>query len=264
MRIDAVVYASAGTSGQPTRYEIFIGKNKYWRVEGFGSTGRSGALDTDLFHDDAITKLIGLTTAYDPSTGVLFVDTQGQGSTITIRRVGKLQVTGGGAASAPTNGYFDIIVSENPLFVSSQAVRSEVSLYTGNGHGSSTGTCIRRFTNTLKNVGTAITYADSSTAGASFTINEDGIYALSWCDRSSVDNTSYGFSKNSNQLTTSIASITATHVLAAIGTPTSNHGASVSWTGFLAAGDVIRPHDDTGLNFTGDNLTRFTITKVVN
>lgn len=124
---------------------------------------------------------------------------------------------------------------------------SEVIVNTGNGSGS-TNTVIRRFSVTESNVGSDITYADSATNGASFTVNATGIYGMSYTDENSGTAT-LGISRNSNQLTTSIASITTANevVLANMvsGNPT-NVGAQIS----LNSGDVIRPHNGTGLNST--------------
>jgi hypothetical protein len=63
----------------------------------------------------------------------------------------------------------------------SSTPNSEVRLNTVNGFGS-TNTMIRRFTNTTINTGTDITYADSATLGATFTINTAGVYAISYSD----------------------------------------------------------------------------------
>ena len=65
------------------------------------------------------------------------------------------------------------------------------------------------------NVGTAITYADSATLGATFSVAETAIYALKGEDRRWAGVFQFGVSKNSTQLTTDIYSITAADRLVA-------------------------------------------------
>lgn len=133
-----------------------------------------------------------------------------------------------------------------------------VRLHTANGYGS-TNTVIRRFTTTVTNTGSAITYADSATLGATFTINTDGVYAISYSDSFNTPAV-LGLSLNSSQLTTSIGSITAADILIiGLGTNTTSSADSVSWTGYLASGSVIRAH--TAGNATGGIIGMFTIVK---
>lgn len=120
----------------------------------------------------------------------------------------------------------------------------EVVVRTGNGFGS-TNTAIRRYTTTERNVGTAITYADSASNGASFTINHDGIYAITMCDGNPSSGSGlFGITKNSAQLTTAIDSVTASTRLGGYSELSSGTNAfySQGWSGRLAKGDVIRPH----------------------
>jgi len=139
---------------------------------------------------------------------------------------------------------------------------SMVRLNTANGYGS-TNTVIRRFTNAVTNQGSDITYADSATLGATFTINTTGVYAVSYTDCFNSGAT-MGLSLNSNQLTTAIYSLTQSTILMASQTGTNNPGGTVSWTGILTAGDVIRAH--TAGTATGTNggaaSTFFTIARV--
>jgi hypothetical protein len=127
------------------------------------------------------------------------------------------------------------------------------------GYGS-TNTAIGRFTNTQESFGSDIIYADSATLGASFTIVTDGTYHIT---HSGVyDSTAHlGISKNSTELTTSIASINVLHRLAH---SESQAGVDVesSWSGFLRAGDVIRPHGAAAVSVTVRNArSSFTIAK---
>jgi len=130
--------------------------------------------------------------------------------------------------------------------------RGLVEMHTGNGHGSSS-TTIRRFTTTQTNTGTAITVSGSSTIGTVFTINEDGIYSIYYCDGDTGSASLIGLSKNSNQLTTNVASITVAHRLGQSGTASNTIG-NISFVGKLVAGDVIRPHTNGTPNFTNDRV----------
>jgi len=138
---------------------------------------------------------------------------------------------------------------------------SEVVVNTGNGFGS-TNTQIRRFTTTQTNTGSAITYADSATLGASFTINEDGIYAMTFVGQgggSGVD-TYVGISLNSAQLSTAIELITAANRL---GVATATTFGSVSRVQRLVASDVIRPHCTLPANaVNAQAATMFSIRKL--
>lgn len=124
--------------------------------------------------------------------------------------------------------------------------------HTGAGHGS-TNTAIRRFTTTQINVGNVVTFVDSSTDGSSFTINKRGIYSVIFVNGVNASGV-YGISKNSNQLTTSVASITVAHLLA-IAPYVANYFGCAAFVGPLEKGDVIRGHTDTGGNDTTDRVS---------
>jgi len=138
---------------------------------------------------------------------------------------------------------------------------SMVRLNTANSYGS-TNTVIRRFTTAVTNQGSDITYADSATLGATFTINTTGIYAVSYTDCFNSGST-LGISLNSTQLTTVIYNITQANILST-GNGTTNSAGYISWTGLLTAADVIRAHTAgtaAGLN-GGAASTFFTIVRV--
>lgn len=139
---------------------------------------------------------------------------------------------------------------------------SMIRLNTGNGFGS-TNTKIRRFTTTVQTIGSDITYADSSTLGATFTINRAGVYSISFTDRCSAVATVLGVSKNSTQLTTNIDTITAADRLVVQNSQASNTMSGVSVTVVLASGDVIRAHTQgQASSSTAADETLFTITQV--
>lgn len=139
----------------------------------------------------------------------------------------------------------------------------EVIVRTGNGFGS-TNTVIRRYTTTERNSGTAITYADSAANGASFTINEDGIYSITVCDGNpGAGSGKFGITKNSAQLTTAIDSVTASTRLGGYAelVAGTNSFFTVSWSGRLAKGDVIRSHATAVTGSTSDGVM-FQIAKI--
>jgi hypothetical protein len=135
---------------------------------------------------------------------------------------------------------------------------SEVSVDTGNAYGS-TGVKIRRFANVDTNVGSDITYVDSATDGASFTINTNGIYAITYADGSVTDNLAISLNAST---TTSASSLSGTNRLCLVSA--TNTAESCSVTLILSAGDVIRPHRSTGGSSYSDNDTsaRFIITRL--
>lgn len=139
---------------------------------------------------------------------------------------------------------------------------SSVRVDTANGYGS-TATRIRRFSNVRDNLGSAITYADSATNGSSFTVNESGVYHISYSDNFTSNSTAYiGISKNSSQLTSAITDINTVDRLASSFIDTATASREVSWQGYLQKDDVIRAH--VGLAHAANNnaLTSFTISKV--
>jgi len=137
---------------------------------------------------------------------------------------------------------------------------SMVRLNTANGYGS-TNTVIRRFTNVVTNQGTDITYADSATLGASFTINTHGVYSISYSDQYAAADW-VGVSLNSTQLTTNIALSTQSAILLLTITSVANYSANVSGTFYLPAGSVVRAHDGGSASGTSPFGCIFTITRV--
>ena len=136
-----------------------------------------------------------------------------------------------------------------------------VTVTTGNGHGS-TNNKIRRFTTTQSSTGTAITYADSAANGASFTINQAGLYEVYYIDDYTAGISTHGISLNSAQLTTSIQNITAANRLGwARSTGTGDPG-PITRVVRLSIGDVIRPHTDGAPDSTTAANSVFSIRKV--
>lgn len=155
---------------------------------------------------------------------------------------------------------------------SGSSVNQSVRVRGQNGYGS-TNTKIRRFTTTDYTNGSDITYADSATNGASFTINSDGLYSIDFIEQhsGSAVNLRAGISLNASSLGgTEISGLPLAEILACIGWQSSNpHRMSMSITRRFSNGDVIRPHNGGGggnLPDGTDGLTSvpsiFVITKI--
>ena len=138
--------------------------------------------------------------------------------------------------------------------------QSMVRLNTANGYGS-TNTVIRRFTNIVTNQGSDITYADSATLGATFTINTDGVYAFNYGDNFNIAN-HMGLSLNSTQLTTVIQSINVGNILIASTSAAASYGISTSWTGYLPAGSIVRAHSTASPSGTVVAECQFTVVRI--
>lgn len=251
-------FASADTNNSPTKYEIFVGKNKNIKLNWYKSPGRTGFIDTDPNNDQNNSLNIGYLTNYDPTAGILTVVAQRKNGT------GFSHVSGvdSDGASNISGAYFDIVVSENAMAVGTQQPRSEITVDSGNGHGS-TNTKIRRFSNTRKSVGIAITYADSASLGGTFTINETGVYAVTYNDSNSAAVGSIGITVNDTAPTSGFPLTYAQGGRAISNTSGAGYRGLASWTGNLNAGDIVYAHDD-GTMDGADSRTMFTITKVSN
>jgi len=136
---------------------------------------------------------------------------------------------------------------------------SAVHLNTTNGVGS-TNTAIRRWTNTITNTGSDITYADSASLGGTFTINTTGVYSIHYSQSFNAAS-DFGISNNSNQLTTGMGSLTIAHILAMATTTAANYGATASWTGLLTATNIVRAQS-SATDGSNARLEQFSIARV--
>jgi len=156
----------------------------------------------------------------------------------------------------------DIAVSVTNTLPQFSESDSSVRVDTANGYGSTASNKIRRFSNVRDNIGTDIEYVDDSANGARFVVKSSGIYHISYSDNA-TSVTSMGISKNASSLTTGIASLSSSEILAIGVASDSGSGRTdnVAWQGYLTAGDIVRPHTDgtaAGFNAT----VNFTISKV--
>jgi hypothetical protein len=164
------------------------------------------------------------------------------------------------ATSAEVATGTDATRAITPAALRGGPIQSMVRLHTANGNGS-TNTAIRRFSTVVTNVGSDITYADSATLGATFTINNAGVYAISYTDNLGNAN-EIGLSLNSSQLSTSILSITAADRLKSATTGGLAFSQCADWTGYLSAGAVIRAHGAVSPAVGTNALANFTIARV--
>jgi len=137
-------------------------------------------------------------------------------------------------------------------------VASMIRLNGSNGYGS-TNTNIRRFVNTVVNQGTDITYTDSASLGATFTINASGVYSISASEEANGASVA-GLSLNSTELSTGIVSMTRADVLSMSATSLNTPNVSTV-TAYFVVGDVIRSHTQ-GSAAGIATRTYFTITRV--
>ena len=138
-------------------------------------------------------------------------------------------------------------------------VYGEVRLHTCTGLGS-TNTNIARFTTTISNTGSSITYSSSSTLGDSFTIAEAGVYAISLV-AANVGAGIFGISKNGTELSTAPHAISNVADMLITSESSGTQHVMAAITVSLAIGDVIRAQVTTGMT-TGSSRDRFTISQI--
>ncbi len=133
------------------------------------------------------------------------------------------------------NGLVQAAPQPNAVFVSG-----------GAGYGA-TNTKVRRFSQSDLNVGTAITYTSNSTNGDSFTINEAGVYAITYEETSSTT-VIFGITVNwSASLSTYVNNQTYANGARTSNTQAQNGVQSTtSWTGYLNPGDIVRAMSSAG------------------
>lgn len=255
------VIGNAEVAANTEVYDIFIGKNKHFKTAYYASAGRTGIVDSrpQPFGTAADAPLSGFREAYDPVTGVLTIaanfNPSGPGTASNTAGISPTTFAGVGDSV-----YGDVVVSENALSVGSDLPRSSITVDTGNGHGSS-GTAIRRFTNLISSQGTDITYADSATDGASFTVNTSGVYSVAYSDVRAAGGLDFGVSVNAPVLSDSITDIPAVNRKVLSTTAGAAIGGACSVSFLCNAGDVVRAHTNTQADSVGIRCA-FSITKV--
>jgi hypothetical protein len=138
-----------------------------------------------------------------------------------------------------------------------------VRVDTANGFGS-TNTLVRRFSNNSLNLGSNIVYADSVTLGSSFTVTETGIYSITYNESITTASANMGIVKNQTTLVDTSDDLARERHSGTAGEEILN----ASWTGYLSAGDIIRPistaaaFSNTRVSFTMAKIGRPQVTGV--
>ena len=247
-------------SGIPTAVEARVGL-----PGGLTSAGTSLIPSIQLigYGQRAISTTQQYGVLIEPSVAHMTFSAQGTTSGVTKRNATDL-VNGGDSfsffASVPCAGLTatktETIGLAQSLLV--QEADSAIELNTANG-GGSTNTLVRRFTNPTLVRGTAITYSDSPTLGATFTINEAGVYSISYTD-SFTTSSGFAITKNVSG-NTAATNATAAQKLATSVTNSSNEE-NISWQGYLEVGDVITARRDAAIaEGVRPNSTHFSIVK---
>lgn len=201
-------------------------------------------MPTELIAGDASneSQLVG------GNDGTLVVRTGLAGSKVTAMSVGT-----DGKPSFPQSATFQTA----PTVTTAQSM---VRLNTANGYGS-TNNKIRRFTNVVTNQGADITYADSATLGASFTINTAGVYAISYSDNFNAGDV-IGVTNNVTSGATGIRTTPASEVYTNSSTAGLNYEAVAAVTAYIPAGTVLVPRTGFGSATGTSAAAQFTIVKV--
>ena len=129
---------------------------------------------------------------------------------------------------------------------------AEIVIKNASGFGSSAGG-IRKLTTIITSTGTDITYANSASAGTTFTINTTGVYFISYSDGNSTGEQYSGISLNatSGEQNDIISNIADTKILAM----TLAQGITNKTTiRSLTAGDIVRPHGSGAGDYTTEGV----------
>lgn len=256
-----------GTSAGAERGHIFLnGRLKL----GSSSTAVTGNMPTHFPYFqtlNTITLTLPSATGLNSSSVYIIEKLDSNATTLTVDGNGAQTIGGeasivlrelGETLTVISNGSnFSIISHTYPT----DSLQSTVDVHTSNGVGSSA-TRIIRFTTSLTDTGSAITYADSATNGGSFTINEQGLYSVMATMQNSSADREWGVTKNQTTLTNNITSNPESEILVTGSTNAARRN-SVSTIAYLDIDDVIRVNTDTDTNIsatTGD--CRMTITKI--
>ena len=124
-----------------------------------------------------------------------------------------------------------------------KAPNGEVYVHSVTARATDSSNDITPFDTVEVNTGTSITYASSASAGDTFTINEDGIYAITYWDINGSGG-SIGISLNQTTLTYAISQIPASEILSSGWGASSTQNTAV--TARLSSGDIIRAVGEAG------------------
>lgn len=211
----------------------------------------------DFATDVRAAVLTGLSTA--SSAAVTATNTVLEAIGLLQAQVNTKQATLVSSTNIKTINGNSLLGSGDLTISGSSAGDHAVVVHTGAGYGS-TNTAVRRYSTTLTNIGTAITYATSSANGASFTINDTAIYEIYAADTGSSSGY-LGISLNSVNLDFPPDSLPIANRLAMTWIGSATRVGTVTRVVRLTAGDVIRVQCNSGIDITS-NFAFFSIRKV--
>jgi len=187
----------------------------------------------------------------------------GPSGAVVLDATGKLPAVGGDSLSGVVHLSGAETINGQKTFSAMPSITgvSCVRVRTANGYGS-TNVAIRRFSTVVDNIGADISYADSASLGASFTVNTAGIYTVSFCDQFNTSGW-LGVTLNTTAPAAGLPSgPPASEVLAQAYTSTNTANGCVSWTGYLPAGAVLRPHCGGSPSGTSPTTSTMTVARV--
>jgi len=158
------------------------------------------------------------------------------------------------------NGMLELQAVTTTWAILDERITSQLRLSNYAGYGS-TDTKIMQFSVVQENIGNLFTENHVSgysggAEGLEITVTKSGKYAISFCSYASGGDN--GLSLNSSQLTTDYFSINVADKLNSTYQVAGGIDTGVSWSGYLDAGDIVRPHTRGGVS-TSD-ATYFTAT----
>ena len=212
--------------------------------------------------DNSASDMLRLTSGtFGSGITVFTATTTGNVGIGTVSSGAKLEVNGAIKITDGTQGANKVLTSDNNGLASWQSLsipQDEIVVVTMNGVGS-VNTNIPRFSSVLTNSGSAMTYVDSPTDGATVTINTAGIYFIRFTVKSvwNDNNSCYlGLLKN----TATMPAITSANQLSYMHnyeTASTTYPIAYSEV-YLQVGDVIRPWG----NQAAGNEARFEIRRI--
>lgn len=132
---------------------------------------------------------------------------------------------------------------------------------TGSAGFGSTNTGVRIFSTVETSIGGDVVRTTSSVNGDAYTIQADGVYAVTLTDTFTTARY-YGVTRNASVLNGSVEGLAANERLVLSNSVAADDPASVCWVGKLLNGDVIRAQATSALGGTNTGYPAFTIVRV--
>ena len=196
------------------------------------------------------------TTAWDAmiTSATTALTTPGNCACVCLGSAFNADVTGDSITTANAGRFSSIAIQPGYIpnwnhkipKVTSQIIATGLANAIGFG---TTDTYIRKINPPSSNVGDKIQYfsaggtlASGGVGGAEFYCTVDGYYNVVYTESIGTSGSVGGLSINSNQRTTGITSITTSNILSFNATGSSATGEFCSYSGYISAGSIIRPH----------------------